>query len=109
MRAANRILRTALKNGGVYIKMGQALSAGGQANFIPSEYAQVLTVLQDKALTMRPDELSDLFVEDFGAPPEQFFKELDRTPIAAASLAQVFQATTHDGRHVAVKCKAFEL
>src|SRR6185503_20240681 len=38
-----------------------------------------------------------------GAPPETLFESFNPVPLAAASLAQVHEATTRDGRRVAVK------
>ena len=42
-------------------------------------------------------------MEDLGNTPDQLFKSFSPEPVAAASLAQVFKATTHDNKEVAVK------
>ena len=40
---------------------------------------------------------------ELGEPLERIFAEFDETPVAAASIGQVYRARLHDGREVAVK------
>lgn len=128
-RAAECMVEGAVRNGGIYIKLGQGLCSFN--HLLPPEYIQTLQVLEDKALNRRYREVraaaqtknatSDhedemkfltcvrlqqvdaLFLEDFNKTPEQLFKTFEYEPIAAASLAQVHKAELLDGTPVAVK------
>jgi ubiquinone biosynthesis protein len=56
---------------------------------VSQEYVNVLRVLLDHAPHHPFEEIESVFVQDFGKPSSELFKEISKEPLAAASLAQV--------------------
>ncbi|XP_029163824.1 uncharacterized aarF domain-containing protein kinase 5 [Nylanderia fulva] len=106
-RSADRIVQGCLQNGGIYVKLGQGLTAVN--HILPKEYVESLSVLQDKCLTREKDEMEEIFLQDFGKKPEEILREIEPEPVAAASLAQVYKGVTLNGDKVAIKVQYIDL
>jgi ubiquinone biosynthesis protein len=100
-RNAGRLLRGMLRLRGVFIKLGQVLSIMG--GFLPRVYAKELEQLQDHVPPQPFSVMRKAFIRSFGRAPEECFADIDREPVAAASLGQVHVAHLEGGRKVAVK------
>jgi ubiquinone biosynthesis protein len=95
-------LRAALTElGPTFIKFGQILST--RPDLIGKPIADDLNQLQDKVAVVAFDKMRPVLEEALGAPISDRFKSFEENPVAAASLSQVYQATTLDGAGVAVK------
>ncbi|MFM2071613.1 MAG: hypothetical protein RLZZ623_1876, partial [Actinomycetota bacterium] len=96
-----RLRKAAERLGPTYIKLGQIISSG--EGIFPPELVAEFKLCRDQ-VPAEPFELVRQVVEsDLGCRLEDMFSSFDRTPLAAASIAQVHAATLHTGESVVVK------
>ncbi|CCF35600.1 ABC1 family protein [Colletotrichum higginsianum] len=101
-RCADRTLKVLEKNGGIFIKLGQHLSAMNY--LLPQEWTNTFIPLQDKCPVSSFESIEEMFRNDIGTELWDYFSEFSNEPIGAASLAQVHTATVKEtGMPVAVK------
>lgn len=91
---------------------GAAMKVGQIASFmdmpaLPREVRErmqaKLAELRDSAPRMAFSEMRKVIEKDLEMPVEAAFAEWDEEAVAAASIGQVYRASLHDGREVAVK------
>lgn len=100
-RAAEAVVRRAVRQQGLIIKTCQFL--GSRADVLMDEYVTTLSLVHDQVPPRPWREIEPVIVRELGAPVDTLFREFEREPIAAASLAQVYRARLLDGTRVAVK------
>ena len=107
LKTPERIRLALIELGSTYIKLGQILST--RPDLIGPELAAELSKLQSQTVSDSPDLIRQVFVEEFGRPPEEVFREFDPEPLASASIAQVHRAVLPTGEEVAVKVQHADL
>lgn len=101
-RCAERTLEVLERNGSIFIKLGQHLSSMNY--LLPEEWTTTFVPLQDHCPVSSYDSIAAMVLEDTGSPLDKHFNDFAKTPIGAASLAQVHLATMKGtGQKVAVK------
>ena len=87
--------------GSTYIKLAQIISSG--EGLFPAELVDEFKKCRDQVPPIPFDEVRRVIEEETGASLEHTFATFDRTPLAAASIAQVHVATLRTGEEVVVK------
>lgn len=84
-----------------FLKFGQVLAL--RRDLLPEAYIDELELLHDQLPGLGIDTVREVVEAELGAPLTVLFASFSEAPLAAATIAQVHEATMHDGRHVAVK------
>ncbi len=93
--------------GPTYIKLGQIISSG--QGIFPTELVDEFIKCRDQVPAESFETVKAVVESDLGQPLNAVFKEFDRTPLAAASIAQVHRAVLADhispggGKEIVVK------
>ena len=116
-RNAERLSDLLRTNGGLYLKIGQAIAM--QSAVLPPEFQKMFARMFDDAPQNSWKDVEKVIREDFGKSPEELFGVsfdgdpskglMERTARASASVAQVHWARLQDGREVAVKVQKREI
>ncbi|MBW3517870.1 AarF/ABC1/UbiB kinase family protein [Flavobacterium sp. NKUCC04_CG] len=88
--------------GPTYIKLGQTFS--NREDLLPAELIVELKKLQDNVAPMDLD-IYAILKQELEIDPEQYFLEISKTPLATASISQVYRAVLSDKRAVILKIK----
>ncbi|EON66196.1 Atypical/ABC1 protein kinase [Coniosporium apollinis CBS 100218] len=124
---AQRIFDLLRANGGLYLKIGQAIAM--QSAVLPPEFQKMFSRMFDDAPQNSWEQVEKVVREDFGKSVEEVFGVsfarqaeggvlaaaqegkgvMERTARASASVAQVHWARLADGREVAIKIQKREI
>lgn len=96
-------IRLALEElGPTFVKLGQTFS--NREDLLPPELIQELQKLQDKVETVDMD-VEEALESEFNISVKDYFLEIQKEPLATASIAQVYKAVLKDGSPVILKLR----
>ena len=98
-----RMRRVLEELGPTFIKLGQILAT--RVDLFPPQYIAEFEKLQDQAPPIPFEDLRPQLEDDLGGSIDDFFSNVDRQALAAASIAQVHKAALKDGTPVVLKIR----
>jgi len=87
--------------GPIFVKFGQLLST--RPDFLDEDVIQELQKFQNNLKPFPSEEAIKIIEKDLCHPINELFAEFNESPLAAASIAQVHEATLKSGENVVVK------
>ena len=104
---AKRLRRTLERLGPTFVKFGQML--GTRVDLFGEEVIAELGKLHSHVKPFPNEAARAILEEELKRPVDEVFEELSEDPIAAASIAQVYEGKLKDGARVAVKVQRPDL
>jgi aarF domain-containing kinase len=99
---APAVIREAFEElGPTYVKLGQLVASSH--GLFPERYCVEFQKCLDRVPPFPFEDVMRILREELGKNPAEVFSEIVRTPLAAASIAQVHAARLVDGREVVIK------
>jgi predicted unusual protein kinase regulating ubiquinone biosynthesis (AarF/ABC1/UbiB family) len=99
---ARRLAERLAEMRGAAMKLGQLLSMEA-GDVIPDPLPEILSRLREQANPMPLGQVADVLDAAWGEGWKNRFRRFHFTPLAAASIGQVHEAETKDGRRLAIK------
>ncbi|MFN3544989.1 MAG: ABC1 kinase family protein [Thiobacillus sp.] len=103
LEAPVRIRRALEELGPTFVKLGQLLAT--RVDMFPPHWIAEFEKLHSQVPPVPYERMHPVLVSALGGEPSELFAQFDPTPIAAASIAQVYRATLKDGTPVVVKVR----
>ncbi len=100
-RPGERLAAAMIELGPSFIKFGQSLAV--RSDVVGEEIAADLSALHARMPPFPGEQAVATIMRELDAPLGTLYRDFDKTPVAAASIAQVHFAVTPDGEEVAVK------
>lgn len=88
--------------GPTFVKLGQSFS--NREDLLPKELTLELQKLQDN-VEVENMNIREIMDNEFGISADDYFETINETPLAAASIAQVYSAVLKNGSPVILKVK----
>ena len=96
-----RLRMTIEELGPTFVKFGQILA--DRPDMVSERFRVELKKLQSRAEPFDNNTALGLIEKEMNAPIDEVFAEFDTTPLAAASIGQVYQGRLHSGEEVVLK------
>ncbi|MGL5651483.1 MAG: ABC1 kinase family protein [Paraclostridium sp.] len=101
MTTGERLRKAFEELGPTYVKLGQILST--RKDLLDQSIISELVKLRDNVEVFDTEIAMSILKEELSMPMDKIFEEFNETPIAAASLGQVYEAKLISGENVIVK------